>query len=139
MNYTTQQLTVRLPIGTKCPGGTENSRIFSSFAMTSGFGNCVVFSPAAEAGDLDQSHLESVQINHVRCRGKRAHKRQSAEGYLKTRVEGEPEWKCRLLESEREVKTQDKLSFMNNEERKAKRKPAMDSREVMIPITVRLE
>ena len=98
-----------------------------------------MFSPAAEAADLDQSHLESVQINHVRCRGKRAHKRQSTEGYLKTRVEGEPEWKCRLLESEREVKTQDKLGFMNNEERKAKRKPAMDSREVMIPITVRLE
>ena len=56
----------------------KNNGIPAPFAMTSGFGNGVVVSPAAEAADLAHC-LKTVQTPHVRSRRKRAHKRQSAE------------------------------------------------------------
>ncbi|KAI9465352.1 hypothetical protein BJY52DRAFT_682882 [Lactarius psammicola] len=45
----TQQLTVQLPSGTKCTGGTGKNLCLASFITTAGFGNCVVVSQAQEA------------------------------------------------------------------------------------------
>ncbi|KAF8462642.1 hypothetical protein DFH94DRAFT_483758, partial [Russula ochroleuca] len=46
------KLTVQLPEGTKCTGGTNKNLCLVSFTTTAGYGNCVVFSQD-EAADTD--------------------------------------------------------------------------------------
>lgn len=47
-NTGTQQLTVQLPAGTTCTGGTGKNLCLTSFTTTAGFGNCVVVSQGAK-------------------------------------------------------------------------------------------
>ena len=46
-----QKLSVQIPSGIKCIGGTSKNLCLASFATTSGFGNCVVVSQGAGAAD----------------------------------------------------------------------------------------
>lgn len=46
-NVGSQTLTVALPAGTKCSGGTTKNKCLLSFTSTSGFGNCVVVTQGA--------------------------------------------------------------------------------------------
>ncbi len=45
----TQQVTVQLPAGTACTGGTAGNLCLVSFKTAGGFGNCVVVQKAAAA------------------------------------------------------------------------------------------
>jgi len=48
-NVGSQTLSVSLPAGTKCTGGTTGNKCLVSFTSTSGFGNCVVVTQAKAA------------------------------------------------------------------------------------------
>ncbi|KAF8483874.1 hypothetical protein DFH94DRAFT_329096 [Russula ochroleuca] len=47
----TEQLSVQLPAGIKCTGGTSQTLCLASFITTSGFGNCVVVSQGTGSGN----------------------------------------------------------------------------------------
>jgi hypothetical protein len=42
VTFASQNLTVQLPIDTKCTGGANKNLCVASFITTAGFGNCVV-------------------------------------------------------------------------------------------------
>jgi hypothetical protein len=65
-NDNTQQFTIQLPAGTKCTGGTNQNLCFASITTTSGLGNCVVVSQAADAIDTARSPLNTSQASDVR-------------------------------------------------------------------------
>ena len=61
-----QQLTVELPAGTNCAGGTGKDLCLASFTTTSGFGNCVVVSQGSGAAKQASSNATSGQVNLIR-------------------------------------------------------------------------
>jgi hypothetical protein len=65
-NDNTQQFTIQLPAGTKCTGGTSQNLCLASITTTSGLGNCVVVSQAADAVDTARSPLNTSQATDVR-------------------------------------------------------------------------
>ena len=66
LNDDTQQFTIQLPAGTKCTGGTNQNLCLASITTSSGPGNCVVVSQAADAVDTARSPLNTSQANDVR-------------------------------------------------------------------------
>jgi len=50
-NTGSQQVIAALPAGTKCAGGADKNKCLVQFVTTSGFGNCVVVSQSADAGN----------------------------------------------------------------------------------------
>ena len=65
-NDDTQQFTIQLPAGTKCAGGTNQNLCLASITTTSGLGNCIVVSQAADAVDTGRSLLNAGRANDVR-------------------------------------------------------------------------
>jgi hypothetical protein len=65
-NDDTQQFTVQLPTGTKCTGGTNQNLCLASITKTSGLGDCVVVSQAADAVDTARSPLNTSQATDFR-------------------------------------------------------------------------
>jgi len=61
-----QQFTIQLPAGTKCTGGTNQNLCLASITTTSGLGNCVVVSQAADTADTARSPLNTSQATDVR-------------------------------------------------------------------------
>ena len=78
-NDDTQQFTIQLPAGTKCTGGTNQNLCLASITTTSGLGDCVVVSQAADAVDTARSPLNTSQATDVRSGvGKRKHVKRPA-------------------------------------------------------------
>jgi hypothetical protein len=65
-NDDTQQFTIQLPAGIKCTGGTNQNLCLASITTTSGLGNCVVVSQAADAIDTARSPSNTSQATDVR-------------------------------------------------------------------------
>jgi len=73
-NDDTEQFTIQLPAGTRCTGGTNQNLCLASITTTSGLGNCVVVSQAADAVGTAPSPLNTSRANDVRS-GVGKHKR----------------------------------------------------------------
>ena len=65
-NDDTQQFTIQLPAGTKCTGGTNQNLCLAAITTTSGLGNCVVVSQAADTVDTARSPLNTSQATEFR-------------------------------------------------------------------------
>lgn len=63
VNNDMQQFTIQLPAGTKCTGGTNQNLCLASITTTSGLGNCVVVSQAADAVDTARSQSNTSQAS----------------------------------------------------------------------------
>jgi len=66
-----QNITVKLPDGTKCAGGTNKNLCLVSFTTTAGFGNCVVVSQGAGAAKRDSSVDTEKPIRNGAAKGVR--------------------------------------------------------------------
>jgi hypothetical protein len=58
-----QELSVQIPAGIKCTGGTSKNLCLSSFTTTAGFGNCVVVSQGAGTAKgirAEQDHVDAA-------------------------------------------------------------------------------
>jgi len=78
-NDDTEQFTIQLPAGTRCTGGTNQNLCLASITTTSGLGNCVVVSQAADAVGTAPPPLNTSRANDVRSGvGKRNRVKRSA-------------------------------------------------------------
>jgi hypothetical protein len=77
-NDGTQQFTIQLPVGTKCTGGTNQNLCLASVTTTSGLGNCVVVSQAADVVDAALSPLNASHANSGVGKRKRVKRSASA-------------------------------------------------------------
>ena len=68
-NDDTQQLTIQLPAGTKCTGGTNQNLCLASITMASGLRNCIVVSQVVDTMDPDRPPLDTSQATDVRTSG----------------------------------------------------------------------
>ena len=75
-----QQLTVELPAGTNCAGGTGKDLCLASFTTTAGFGNCVVVSQGSGAAKQASSNPTSGQVNSIRNGAAKGMKRADQQG-----------------------------------------------------------
>src|ERR1700741_1642814 len=62
-NDGTQQLTVKLPDGIKCAGGSDKNRCLASFVTTAGYGNCVVVKQAGTSENTSPTDGGNAQPN----------------------------------------------------------------------------
>jgi len=72
----TQSLTVQMPAGTKCTGGTSGNLCLASFVTTAGFGNCVAVSQGAQGPNNNTASPASAKGAHTPRDGAKGQKQQ---------------------------------------------------------------